>query len=95
MRLADLRRLAIRKQTAIRFRLRNGMECVVTPHGTATVPELNRVPDFNLEQELEAASEFLLEPAAGKDRTAQRLSSQELAALTSTARAAGATQEEE
>jgi len=63
MTLADLRRFSIRKQSQIRFRLRNGMECVVTEHGVAQVPALDRVPDFNLEEELAFANEFLLEPA--------------------------------
>ena len=54
MKLADLRKLSIRKQLKIRFRLPNGMECVVTEQGLAQVPALRRVPDFNLEQELAA-----------------------------------------
>ena len=62
MKLADLRKLSIRKQLKIRFQLRNGMECVITEHGLAQVPALHRVPDFNLEDELQAASEFVLEP---------------------------------
>jgi hypothetical protein len=62
MKLADLRKLSIRKQLRIRFRLQNGMECVVTEHGIAQVPELKGIPDFNLEQELVSAGSFLLEP---------------------------------
>jgi hypothetical protein len=62
MRLADLRKLSIRKNLKIRFSLSNGMECVITEHGIAEVPGLRRVPDFNLEQELAGASEFVLEP---------------------------------
>ncbi len=63
MTLADLRRLAIRKQTKIHFRLRNGMECIVNEEGIAQVPALRAIPDFNLEDELGAAGEFLIEPA--------------------------------
>jgi hypothetical protein len=63
--LADLRKLSIKRQYRIHFRLQNGMECVVTEHGTAQVPGLAGVPGFNLETELAAAREFLLEPAQG------------------------------
>jgi len=65
MKLVDLRKLAIRRQTRIRFPLRNGMECVITEQGVAQVPALKGVPDFNLEEELTAASSFLLDPAGG------------------------------
>jgi hypothetical protein len=64
MTLLDLRKAAIRKQSKIRFGLRNGLECVIGQDGVARVPELNRTPDFNLDQELEAAQAFTLEPAA-------------------------------
>jgi hypothetical protein len=67
VKLADLRKLAIRRQTRIHFNLRNGMECVITEHGVAQVPTLKAVPDFNLEEELAAASSFQLDPVtAGK-----------------------------
>jgi hypothetical protein len=62
MTLVDLRKLSIRKHLKIRFQLSNGMECVITEHGLAQVPTLQRVPDFNLEQELSSVSEFVLEP---------------------------------
>ena len=55
MKLADLRKLAIRRQFRIRFPLRNGMECVVNQRGVARVPALNGIPDFNLEEELSSA----------------------------------------
>ena len=64
MKLADLRKLSIRRQIRIRFPLRNGMECVVNEHGIAQVPGLRSVPDFNLEQELVSAASFVLEPVA-------------------------------
>src|SRR5579864_3550117 len=63
MKLADLRKLSIRKQLKIRFQLSNGSECVINEHGIAQVPALHRVPDFNLEQELSNVSQFVLEPA--------------------------------
>jgi hypothetical protein len=63
MKLVDLRKLSIRQQIRIRFRLGCGLECVVTEHGIAQVPGLRAIPDFNLEQELASASEFVLEPA--------------------------------
>jgi len=68
MTLADLRKLSIRKQYRIHFRLRNAMECVISEHGIAQVPGLKKSPDFDLEQELTAAGEFLLEPAVVTDR---------------------------
>lgn len=58
MTLGDLRKLTIRKQTTIRFKLRNGMECVISELGIAQVPALKGIPDFNLETELAAAQEF-------------------------------------
>ena len=63
MTLVDLRKLAIRRQSKIRFNLRNGMECVVSDDGIARVPDLKSVPDFNLEQELAAATAFAMEAA--------------------------------
>jgi hypothetical protein len=68
VKLADLRKLAIRRQTRIRFRLRNGQECVITEHGVAQVAALRGIPDFNLEEELASAASFLLDPvvATGK-----------------------------
>ena len=63
MTLAGLRRLAVRQQSRIHFRLQNGMECVIDEHGIARVPALDSIPDFNLEQELAKAGEFALEDA--------------------------------
>jgi len=68
MKLVDLRRFSIRKQFQIRFRLQNGMECVITDHGVAEVPALQGQPGFNLDEELASASEFLLEPASRLDK---------------------------
>ena len=72
MRLADLRKLSIRKQLKIRFQLSNGMECVITEHGIAQVPALRRVPDFNLENELADVSQFVLEAARPDAKAPQK-----------------------
>ena len=69
MTLLDLRRLAIRQQSSIRFVLKNGMECVISQDGIARVPALKSVPQFNLEQELAEATVFSVEsgvPAGGR-----------------------------
>jgi hypothetical protein len=85
MKLGDLRKFAIRQQTRIRFPMTNGMECVVTEHGVAQVPELKSIPAFNLEQELAAAQSFQFDALAAdpkapiKTRTLRR---EELEALT-------------
>ena len=68
MKLADLRRLSIRRQTRIRFRLQNGLECVITEHGVAEVPALKGPPGFNLEDELASANQFVLEGAASGEK---------------------------
>jgi hypothetical protein len=62
MKLADLRKLSIRKHMKIRFQMSNGMECVITEHGLAQIPALKQIPDFNVEQELCSVSKFVLEP---------------------------------
>ena len=61
MTLVDLRKLAIRKRSQIRFKLRNGMLCVINETGVARVPDLKTVPEFSLEDELGAVSEFVME----------------------------------
>jgi hypothetical protein len=79
MKLADLRRLTIRKQLKIHFKLRNGAECIVNEHGVALAPALRSVPDFNFEDELAAAGEFLVEPAA--QGQARKLTRAEMTAM--------------
>jgi hypothetical protein len=64
VKLADLRKVAIRKSIRIRFALGEGLECVVNEHGVAQVPSLAGVPDFNLEDAAQAAHQFTLEPVA-------------------------------
>lgn len=98
MKLADLRKLSIRKNLKIHFPLSNGMECVVTERGIAEVPGLARVPDFNLEQELAAASAFTLEPLGGdKKHPAQPrpVGREELVSLARASLGGAAGQEEE
>jgi hypothetical protein len=98
MKLADLRKLSIKRQYRIHFRLRNGMECVVTEHGIAQVPELKSVPDFNLEAELATAREFLLEPTpapTGKDAPRPRTVGRDEMSRLATAPAGGAAAHEE
>jgi len=72
MTLLDLRKLAIKKQQRIRFRLRNGMDCVMNEVGVARVPGLDRVPDFDLEQELAAATVFVVEPVDATQKNAPK-----------------------
>jgi hypothetical protein len=92
MKLADLRRLSIRRQIRIRFPIRNGMECIVDEHGVAKVPSLRSIPDFNLEQELTGAQGFVLEPLAGATRNIAR---EELDAMIATASGSAAAAEHE
>lgn len=90
MSLADLRRVAIRQSLRIRFRLRNGLECMIDEHGVARIPALDSVPDFRLETELASIDEFSLEaPASGKDKPRERrVTRQELAQMSIPAPAA-------
>jgi hypothetical protein len=93
MKLIDLRKLAIKKQQRIRFRLNNGMDCVMNELGVALVPGLNRVPDFDLERELETASVFVLEPLDATVKNAPKprtLAREEMVAMISSAPAGAA-----
>jgi len=84
VKLADLRKLTIRRQARIRFPLANGMECCLDEHGVARVAALQGVPDFNLEQELAAVQEFQLDTLTADPKMAVRtrtLGREELAAL--------------
>jgi hypothetical protein len=80
MKLAGLRKLSIQRQARIRFRLRNGLDCLITEHGIATVPGLHAIPDFNLEEELAGAREFVLEPVSAAEKKLA-LTRQDLTAL--------------
>lgn len=66
MNLVELRRAAVKNQSIVRFPLRNGMECVVTDRGIAQIPGLRQAPDFNLEEELAAAQQFVMEKGLEK-----------------------------
>ena len=97
MTLADVRKLSIKKQYRIRFVMANGMECVVTQNGIAQVPALQGIPDFNIETELAAASEFLIEPATVDKKTPPKVrtvSRDELAALAGAAGTAGSARDD-
>jgi len=98
MRLADLRKLSVKKHLRIRFPLSNGMECMVDERGIAQVPALRSVPSFNLEDELVGAQAFVVEPAeaGGKDRPqARRLTRDEMTALAAGSGAEAARDEHE
>jgi hypothetical protein len=64
----------------VRFRLGDGKDCVISEHGIAQVPGFTGIPNFNLEEALATADEFLLEPIApnARVRTVKR---EELSAL--------------
>lgn len=83
MKLADLRKVSVKKRIRIRFALSNGMECVLNEHGVAQIPALKGVPSFNLEDELAGAQAFQVEPvSAGKDKPApRRYTREEMTAL--------------
>jgi hypothetical protein len=61
VKLADLRRAAVKNNARVHFQSGEGMECVVTERGLAEVPGLRRAPGFNLEVELAAARKFVVE----------------------------------
>ncbi|MEZ5403617.1 MAG: hypothetical protein R2729_28310 [Bryobacteraceae bacterium] len=65
MTLNDIRRYTVRQQCEVRFRMANGMDCVVDPSGVARVPSLRAVPDFNIESEFAAAAEFAVASPGG------------------------------
>jgi hypothetical protein len=60
MRLIDARKLAIRRQTEIRFPLPNGVDCIVDRHGIARVPGLKGPLDFSLEEAFARAERVLV-----------------------------------
>ena len=84
MKLADLRRIAIKSSTRIRFPLSNGMECIVSEHGVAQVPAMRAAGGFNLEDELTRAAQFTLENAAPGEKNKARkqtLTREQMAAM--------------
>jgi hypothetical protein len=66
--LTDLRKHTIKKKQRVRFRLKNGLDCIVNEDGVALIPGLDRVPDFNLDRELTDVISFTIEllPVAGQ-----------------------------
>ncbi|HZT33384.1 MAG TPA: hypothetical protein VFA33_26080 [Bryobacteraceae bacterium] len=85
MTLAELRRASVRKGLRIRFPLSNGMECVINEHGIAQVPALRAAADFNLEEQVAQAQQFVVEPASSGQKhqpQPRRLSREQLAAFT-------------
>lgn len=94
MTLTDLRKLTIKKKQRVRFRLKNGLDCVVNEDGVALIPGLDRVPDFNLDHELREAVSFVIElvPVAGQKNPPQpkTVTRSEMDALLAGAPAAGA-----
>jgi hypothetical protein len=92
MTLVDLRKLSIRREVRIRFALNGGMECMISEHGIAQVPGLRSIPKFNLEEELAAAQQFIIESPADRLRKpapARSVNRQELEAMAVAARSAG------
>lgn len=84
MKLADLRRVAIKNGVRFRFPLSNGMECLLTEHGIAQIPSLKAPPDFDLETELARASQFTMETVELLEKNKKRpqvLSREQLAVL--------------
>jgi hypothetical protein len=78
MKLADLRRLTTKKNARIRFRLQNGMECILNEHGIAEIPELKSIPDFNLEEQFALVNEFVMETAGLSEKVAAKEKTQRL-----------------
>lgn len=99
MKLADLRKLATKQETRIRFAVTGGLECVITERGIAEVPGLRGIPKFNLETELASAHEFHFEPARHPGRKGpvptRLLTRDEVAHLLAPAPAAAAECDEE
>ena len=77
MKLLDARKFAVKQQSRVRFRLSNGMDCVITENGVSRVPDLKSVPEFDLEDEFARAVGFVVEPASAKDKAKSRAISRE------------------
>lgn len=90
MKLTDLRKMAIRRQTRVRFRLANGLECVVDEHGIARIAGIRDAPPFNLEEEVAGVSEFQLETLEAINVAPRTVTRVELEKLTSSQPAAAA-----
>jgi hypothetical protein len=71
VKLADLRRAAVKHSSRVRFSLPDGLECVVDEHGVARIPALQRATSVNIERELETVRQFSVE-AGGEIRNLTR-----------------------
>ncbi len=85
MKLSDVRKLAIRQQSQIRFLTVQGIECIVDEHGVARAPKLARPPHFNLEEELSKATDFVIHSTSAKasPRSLGRLELEQMIAASS------------
>ncbi len=90
MKLTDVRKMAIRRQTRVRFRLANGLECVVDEHGIARIAGIRDAPPFNLEEELAGVGQFQLETLEAINVAPRTVTRVELEKLTSSQPAAAA-----
>ncbi|MEZ5352655.1 MAG: hypothetical protein R2762_08465 [Bryobacteraceae bacterium] len=95
MTLNDLRKYAVRNQTQIRYRLANGLDCLVDSSGIARVPGFQGLPDFNLEQELANAAHFAVEAPPASPKRLTRLELETLTTGSGAATAAPAPEEDE
>ena len=64
MKLAALRKLAVRSNLRVRFDLPGGMEGCVDEHGLLRIPSLAGPAGFDVEAELACAERFRIEPVA-------------------------------
>ena len=69
MKLSDVRKLAVRQQLRVRFRLSDGTDCVVMEDGIARMPGIKDVPQLDLETEFAAATQLQLENVAVNSKT--------------------------
>ncbi len=69
MKLSDVRKLAIRQQLRIRFRLSDGNDCIVMEDGIARMPGIRDVPQLNLEADFARATEMHIEHAVSTPKT--------------------------
>jgi predicted FMN-binding regulatory protein PaiB len=91
MTLAELKKLAIRRQVRIRFAVES-TEALIDEHGIAKVPGLQNVPTFNLDHALGTVAQFRLELLGpdGKAKSVQNANGQEVAKMIAGLSAAGA-----
>ncbi|MBL8215503.1 MAG: hypothetical protein JNK87_32580 [Bryobacterales bacterium] len=90
MTLAELKKLAIRKQMRIRFVV-DSAEAFIDEHGIARVPSLRNVPSFNLDEALGSVTQFKVESlgADGKPKASQTAKPEDLVKLVASLHPAG------